>query len=73
VFSILDSKERKVVLKSFKGVLVESLTNKVAHLFIVHMLNTLDDTVLSKKKILSVIFKVQGLGNDKEYGRSHAR
>jgi len=29
------------------------ITNKIAHLFIVHILNSLDDTVISKKKILS--------------------
>lgn len=28
------------------------ITNKIAHLFIVHVLNNLDDTVISKKKIL---------------------
>jgi hypothetical protein len=31
------------------------IKNKVAHLFIVHVLNNLDDTVMSKKKILSDI------------------
>jgi hypothetical protein len=30
-------------------------TNKIAHLFIVHILNTLDDTMISKKKIITVI------------------
>lgn len=29
------------------------ITNKIAHLFILHVLNSLDDTVLSKKKILN--------------------
>jgi len=31
------------------------ITNKIAHLFILHTLNTLDDTVISKKKILNDI------------------
>lgn len=31
------------------------LTNKIAHLFVLHVLNNLDDTVLSKKKILQDI------------------
>mmetsp|Transcript_8408 Transcript_8408/g.14067 ORF Transcript_8408/g.14067 Transcript_8408/m.14067 type:complete len:143 (+) Transcript_8408:1135-1563(+) len=31
------------------------IVNKVAHLFILHVLNNLDDTVLSKKKILQDI------------------
>ena len=31
------------------------ITNKIAHLFIIHILNNLDDTVISKKKILSDI------------------
>jgi len=28
------------------------ITNKVAHLFILHILNNIDDTIISKKKIL---------------------
>ena len=31
------------------------VTNKIAHLFIVHVINNLDDTVVSKKKILNDI------------------
>jgi len=31
------------------------VTNKIAHLFLVHVINNLDDTVISKKKILSDI------------------
>ena len=31
------------------------ITNKVAHLFIVHIINNLDDTVISKKKIINDI------------------
>ena len=31
------------------------VTNKIAHLFIIHVLNNLDDTVISKKKIINDI------------------
>ena len=54
-FTILDAKDRKVVVKSLKEILKETFTNKIAHLFVVHVLNTLDDTQLSKKKIIAVI------------------
>lgn len=52
MFNILDAKDRKTVLKSVQEPLKEMITNKIAHLFILHILNSLDDTVLSKKKIL---------------------
>ncbi len=52
--SLLDAKDRKVIVKSLKDVLKEMLTNKISHLFIIHLLNNLDDTTISKKKILSV-------------------
>jgi len=48
----LDAKDRKLVVKSIQEPLKEMVTNKIAHLFIVHVLNNLDDTVVSKKKIL---------------------
>lgn len=44
VFNILDAKDRKLVVKSLKEILKEAFTNKIAHLFITHVLNTLDDT-----------------------------
>lgn len=44
VFNILDAKDRKIVVKSLKEILKESFTNKIAHLFIIHVLNNLDDT-----------------------------
>jgi pumilio family protein 6 len=56
-FNILDAKDRKAVVKSFKAILPETLTNKIAHLFVVHMINTLDDTVLTKKKLLTEMLK----------------
>jgi len=52
-FSVLEAKDRKLVVKSVQEPLKEMITNKIAHLFILHILNNLDDTVISKKKILS--------------------
>ncbi len=57
LFTVMDSKDRKVVIKTMKESLKEMFTNKIAHLFIVHILNTLDDTTLSKKKILIEMIK----------------
>lgn len=55
LFNLLDAKDRKVVVKSVQEPLKEMVVNKVASLFLVHVLNTLDDTVMSKKKILNDI------------------
>ena len=55
LFNVLDAKDRKLVVKSIQEPLKEMITNKVAHLFIVHVVNTLDDTVNTKKKILNDI------------------
>lgn len=44
LFNILEAKDRKFVIKSLKDPLKEMLTNKIAHLFIIHIVNTLDDT-----------------------------
>lgn len=54
-FNVLDAKDRKLVVKSIQEPLKEMITNKIAHLFIIHVLNNLDDTVVSKKKILNDI------------------
>ena len=43
-FNLLDAKDRKIVVKSLKEVIGEMLTNKISHLFIIHILNNLDDT-----------------------------
>jgi hypothetical protein len=41
-------------------------TNKVAHLFLLHVVNNLDDTVISKKKILQdVLLTQEENANDK--------
>lgn len=52
LFNLLDAKDRKIVVKSMQEPLKEMSTNRVASLFITHILNNLDDTVISKKKIL---------------------
>ena len=43
-FNVLDAKDRKVVVKTMKEVIKEMFTNKIAHLFVIHVINTLDDT-----------------------------
>ena len=42
IFTILDAKGRKEAIKSLP--VVEMLSNKIAHLFLIHIANTLDDT-----------------------------
>lgn len=42
IFTILDAKDRKAAIKSLP--VVEMLSNKNAHLFLIHVANTLDDT-----------------------------
>jgi hypothetical protein len=56
IFSILDAKDRKIVVKSLP--VEEMLTNKIAHLFLIHVITTLDDTQLTKKKILNEALKI---------------
>ena len=53
-FTMIDAKDRKTVVKTLKEDMKEIFTNKMAHLFLIHVLSTLDDTTLSKKKIISV-------------------
>ena len=55
-FSILDAKDRKIVVKSLP--VAEMMTNKIAHLFLIHIITTLDDTQLTKKKILHEAMKL---------------
>ena len=50
LFNLLDAKDRKAVVKSLP--VAEMVTNKIAHLFIIHIANNLDDTQLTKKKVL---------------------
>lgn len=56
MFNILDAKERKLVIKSLP--VGEMVVNKIAHLFLIHVINTLDDTQLTKKKILHEALKL---------------
>ena len=66
LFNVLEAKDRKLVVKSIQEPLKEMITNKVAHLFIVHIVNNLDDTVSSKKKILNdILLTVDENINDK--------
>lgn len=56
IFTALDAKDRKAAIKSLP--IVEMLANKNAHLFLIHVANTLDDTQLTKKKLLHEALKV---------------
>lgn len=68
IFTILDAKDRKLAIKAFKSIATETFTNKIAHVFIAHMINTVDDTVLTKKKLLTEIGKhIDELIQDKCY------
>ena len=68
LFNVMDAKERKIVVKSIQEPLKEMSTNRIAHLFIVHILNNLDDTVISKKKILNdILLTLEENINDKSF------
>eukprot|EP00349_Pseudokeronopsis_sp_Brazil_P007329 CAMPEP_0202959726 /NCGR_PEP_ID=MMETSP1396-20130829/3899_1 /ASSEMBLY_ACC=CAM_ASM_000872 /TAXON_ID= /ORGANISM="Pseudokeronopsis sp., Strain Brazil" /LENGTH=159 /DNA_ID=CAMNT_0049678443 /DNA_START=607 /DNA_END=1086 /DNA_ORIENTATION=+ len=68
LFTIMDAKDRKIVIKSLGENMKEMLTNKIGHLFIVHVLNTLDDTLILKKKIIAEMIKnIEELIQDKCY------
>lgn len=68
LFTLLDAKDRKVVVKSVQEPLKEMVTNKVAHLFLLHILNSLDDTVMSKKKLLQdILVTVDENATDKSF------
>ena len=57
LFNLLEAKDRKAVVKSLP--VEEMSTNRIAHLFIVHVANNLDDTQLTKKKVLhDVLVKI---------------
>lgn len=57
-----------MVVKSVQEPLKEMVTNRIAHLFLVHILNNLDDTVISKKKILSdIMLTIDENVNDKNF------
>ena len=50
LFNLLDAKDRKAVVKSLP--VGEMCVNRIAHLFVIHVANNLDDTQLTKKKVL---------------------
>lgn len=50
LFNVLDAKDRKIALKTLP--VNEMVSNKIAHLYLIHVANTLDDTQLTKKKLL---------------------
>jgi pumilio family protein 6 len=66
-FTMYDAKDRKLVLKSLKEDIKDMFANRLAHLFLIHILFNLDDTTLSKKKILTVsskfYFEMNALSN----------
>jgi len=70
LFSVLDAKDRKVVVKSIQEPLKEMITNKIAHLFVLHVLNNLDDTVMSKKKIIAdMLLTIDDNKNDEYFSK----
>ena len=70
IWNVLDAKDRKIVVKSFKEIIKETFVNKVAHLFVCHMLLTLDDTILAKKKIITpLLMAIDDNINDPNYQR----
>lgn len=56
MFNVLDAKDRKIALKTLP--VNEMVGNKVAHLYLIHVANTLDDTQLTKKKLLHEVLKL---------------
>ena len=57
LFNLLDAKDRKAVIKSLP--VGEMALNRIAHLFLIHVANNLDDTQLTKKKVLhEVLLKI---------------
>ena len=56
LFNILDAKDRKVAVKNLP--IAEMVVNKIAHLFVIHIANTLDDTQMTKKKVLHEALKL---------------
>ena len=57
LFNLLEAKDRKLVIKSLP--VGEMATNRIAHLFLIHVANNLDDTQLTKKKLMhEVLIKI---------------
>ena len=53
-FTMLDAKDRKGVLKTLKDDIKEMFTNKLSYVFLIHVLNSLDDTTLKIKILIRV-------------------
>lgn len=63
LFNLLEAKDRKLVIKSLP--VAEMATNKIAHLFLIHVANNMDDTQLTKKKLMhELLVKVDDLVDD---------
>lgn len=57
LFNLLDAKDRKAVVKSLPT--AEMAINRIACLFVIHVANNLDDTQLTKKKVMhDVLLKI---------------
>jgi hypothetical protein len=56
LFNVLDAKDRKTAVKNLP--IGEMVVNRIAHLFVIHVANTLDDTQLTKKKVLHEALKL---------------
>ena len=56
LFNLMDAKDRKAAIKSLP--VGELARNKIGHLFLIHVANTLDDTQLTKKKLLHEALKL---------------
>lgn len=66
LFTLLDAKDRKTAIKQIP--VGEMLQNKIAHLFLIHVANTLDDTQLTKKKLLHESLKsIDDMISDRGY------
>ena len=66
LFNLLEAKDRKVVMKSLP--VSEMATNRIAHLFLIHVANNLDDTQLTKKKLMhDVMLKIDDNIDDNSF------
>jgi hypothetical protein len=73
-FDFLDAKNKKLILKGFKGKVFDYLEhNPYAYLVIIKIINSVDDTVLVKKSILNVksIIIINFSGHKQEYRNIH--
>jgi pumilio family protein 6 len=57
VAELLSAKERKALMKSLKGLVVKIAREEHAHLFLLRLLDIVDDTVLSSRLLLQEILR----------------